>query len=327
MKGRVLLVGCGEIGSRHLQAIASLSQVEEVEIVDPRPEAHALGKERLHEALDRRSEIRYRWIRSLEEAAPSGGLCIIATQASGRSAIVRQAAGLGYRTFLLEKIVTQSVEEYDELLTYSRNHSLSVWVNCKSRAYPFHKQAAERMDPEEPIQFLVAGGNHGLATNGIHIVDLFVHYDRCRRLIPQGSRLDSILHPSKRGKNVYDMSGTLQAVSEKGSFFSLTFARDHQAPPCFMVTSRAYRFLLVQDDRWAYEADASSRWAWRPIPFEGNLLISNMSRRFVSDLLEKGSCELPTLEECFPAHEFLLGEIKTQFRLLTSPTLEHCPVT
>ena len=43
---RVLIVGCGEIGSRHLQAVASLPQVSEIEVVDPRPEALELGRER-----------------------------------------------------------------------------------------------------------------------------------------------------------------------------------------------------------------------------------------------------------------------------------------
>ncbi len=48
----VLIVGCGELGSRHLQAIASSRLVQEIEVIDPRPEALELGKRRLQQILE-----------------------------------------------------------------------------------------------------------------------------------------------------------------------------------------------------------------------------------------------------------------------------------
>ena len=35
---RILIVGCGQLGGRHLQAVASLPSVREIDVVDPRPE-------------------------------------------------------------------------------------------------------------------------------------------------------------------------------------------------------------------------------------------------------------------------------------------------
>lgn len=56
---RILIAGCGELGSRHLQAVAALSQVREVEVVDLRPEALALGKQQLSEVQDRAQDVVY----------------------------------------------------------------------------------------------------------------------------------------------------------------------------------------------------------------------------------------------------------------------------
>src|SRR3989338_3322550 len=87
---RVLIVGCGQVGSRHPQAVATLPHVAEIEVVDPRPEALVLGQERLAEVPDRNPRILWRWLSSVEMATAGGDLCIVATQAQGRCQIVRR---------------------------------------------------------------------------------------------------------------------------------------------------------------------------------------------------------------------------------------------
>lgn len=328
MKGRVLLVGCGNIGSRHLQAVASLKEVAEIEVVDPRPEALRLGRDRLLEIADLNPAIKIRWLVSLGEASPHGGVCIVATQAKGRYALVKQIfEELGYRLFLLEKIVTQSVKEYEDLTLYAQQHHLVVWVNCKTRTYPFHVQARAKISTDGPIQFSVIAGNHGLASNGIHSVDLFAYYDQSRSIAAGRTVIDPVLYPLKRGGDLFDLSGTIQAYSDKGSLLILSFAQGHLAPPCYFVSSRSYRFIVDQWGRWGYDSDAESNWTWRSVPFEGNLLISAMSKRFVGDILSSGRCELPTLEEHYSAHAFLVRELQPHFNKLLNREMDHCPVT
>jgi len=35
----ILLIGCGQLGSRHLQAIAALPEIGQIEVLDPNPQA------------------------------------------------------------------------------------------------------------------------------------------------------------------------------------------------------------------------------------------------------------------------------------------------
>ena len=326
MSRNVLLVGCGEIGSRHLQAIASLGEVNQVEIVDERVEAHQLGQERLKEISDLNPRITFRWLRAIEEATPVGSLCIIATQAKGRAALMKKISGmLEYNRFLVEKVVTQSVGEYEDLLQFSRARNVRAWVNCKTRASEFHVRARRLLESDAPIQFSVFAGNHGLAMNGIHSVDLFVYYDRCRTLTRVGEFLNPVVQPTKRG--TYDLSGTLSARSDRNSNLCISFASDHLAPPSYLVASSQYRFFLEQWDRIAYESTPGDNWTWRRVPFEENLLISHMSKRIVRDILTDDRCLLPTLEEAYPAHAFVLAELLEQFRKLMNIELDSCPIT
>src|SRR3989338_4442381 len=95
---RVSIVGCGQLGSRHLQAVSCLPEVSEIEIIDPNPESLELGKKRLSDVANRVSSIKYKWLSSPDQMSADGDLCIVATQAKGRVEVVKEiSAKKGYK--------------------------------------------------------------------------------------------------------------------------------------------------------------------------------------------------------------------------------------
>lgn len=328
MSRRVLLVGCGQLGSRHLQAVASLPEVTEIEVVDKRPEALALGKERLTEISPKSGSLAVRWLSSLDQASAQGDLCIVATQAQGRATLIQDVARfLSYENFLIEKIVAQSIAEYQELLRYAEEKELKIWVNLKSRAHPSHKRVKEQLGSADPILYSVVGGNHGLANNGVHAADLFVFLDGSGRLDYTASAIDPQVFPSKRGPQLFDLSGTLQGTNVRGSHFTLSFAKDHLGPLLFTVANRRYRAVVDDAKQWFYESTEDSGWMWTPVPFQATLTVSHMSRQFAADIFVAGRCELPSLQEAFPAHQFILKALQPHFNALLKTESEYCPVT
>lgn len=327
-KYKVLIVGCGELGSRHLQAVASLSDIDEVHIVDLRQEAIELGKSRLAEINDINHDIKFSWFFELNKRSSGGDLCIVATRAKGRCALVKTIFNtLGYKSFLLEKIVAQSVGEYEDLLAFCKENSITAWVNCKSRTYGIHKYIKTKLNSNEPFIFCRIAGNHGLATNGIHAADLFAFYDGTKYIKKIASRIDPITHLSKRGNGIFDLSGTLYGVSEKGSEFILSFAANHNSPDYISIVSPTGRFFVDHFQQFALESYPDLDWKWKEYPFKENWLVSHMTKTFVRDMLTKGKCDLPSLEECFPAHKFILGELLPHFNHLLEKENSFCPVT
>jgi predicted dehydrogenase len=324
---RVLVIGCGQLGSRHLQAVASLPEVAAIDVVDPRPEALALGRQRLAE-VQPATAAQVRWVGAIDEAAPGGDLCIVATQADVRRQVTQAVAErLGYTRFLLEKLVTQSVADYEALMRFAAARGLSVWVNCKTRAHPSHARVKALLDPSEAITFTVAGGNHGLVNNGVHAADLFVFYDGGSPIQRAGASIDPVLHPSKRGNGMYDLSGSLHGYTAKGSQFSLSFAAAHDAPMQYLLSSRRYRAVIDDMKQRVCESSADTGWEWRVVPFEANMMVSHMTRAFASEILGSGRCSLPTLEACYPAHQFILGELLPHFNRLLGRESDRCPAT
>jgi predicted dehydrogenase len=325
---RALLVGCGDLGSRHLQALAGLDLLEAIDVVDPRPEALALGRQRLEETPDRLPGVRVRWLDALEQAERAPQLCIVATQAEGRCRLAQTLISrMGARALLLEKIVGQSPGEVETLAAFAAEHGASAWVNFKTRAYPVHRRIKAKLDPADPVVLQAAGGNHGLANNGVHTADMFAFYDGAAAIELCDASIDPVLHASKRGASVFDLSGTLHGRSARGGHFLLTYDGTHRNSELLMIMTRGYRALVDHANRWAMESLAETGWTWEPLPFEGNLLVSAMTREFARDILTAGRCELPTVQESLVAHRFILTALQPVFAKLLSRDLALCPVT
>ena len=94
-----------------------------------------------------------------------------------------------------------------------------------------------------------------------------------------------------------------------------------------MISTRQYRCIVDHIQRWAVESDESSSWMWRAVPFEGDIMVSQMTQSFASDILTRGGCELPNLEESMVAHRFILNELSPHFNRLLGRDSELCPVT
>lgn len=323
-----MVVGCGELGSRHVQAIAALDNIGEVHVVDSREESLALGKRRLREITDQNSSIKFFWHTRADECCVRGDLCIVATQAKGRCAVVKEIAKkCGYKKFLVEKIAAQSREEYQELMRFAAERNFSIWVNCKTRAYGVHRYIKSKLDPKEPIFFSDVGGSHGLANNGVHAADLFAFYDNATAILPVGARIDPAVFSSKRGPDVFDLGGTLYGRTEKGSDFILSYSSRHAAADVITIMSPHGRFLVDHFQKFAYESYPETNWKWMNIPIDENWAVSHMTTAFATDILTKHSCLLPTLHECFPAHQYILTTLLPHFNALRGTDDTFCPVT
>ena len=328
MSNKILLVGCGQLGSRHLQAVAALKNISEIHIVDSNNSSLELGKRRLLETVDLNKDIVFKWANEISNTIGHGDLCIIATHAKGRTELIKKIyEELGYKNFLIEKIVSQSLYDYKGLMDFCDSNDILVWVNCKTRAYAVHKYIKSRLDPSELIVFSEIAGNHGLANNGVHAADLFLFYDGTAKINSAGSKIDEILHSSKRGNDIYDLSGVLHGYTDKGSRFILSFSKEHLNPDMIYISSKNQRFTIDHLNNFSHESYADTGWEWKKIDIKENILVSEMTKKFVTDILSKNSCELPTLKVCFPSHEFILSEALPYFNKLLKKDRDYCPVT
>lgn len=325
MSKKVFLIGCGEVGSRHLQALACLDEISQIDVVDINPVSLALGKERLKGLQGVNDKICIQWHALLDDIRFGADLCVIATSAHGRVDLVKSLIERGCKRFILEKIVAQSMKDYDELLRLCEKAGVKVWVNMPTRSFQVHKYIKSCLSSGEPITFMQAGGNWGLVCNGIHYIDLFVYYDESSILEPEAFLIDPLLHSSKRGEAYKDLSGVVCGRSDKGSRVVLSYSKDHKNADVVSIFSTKARFIVDIINGWAQEEMGDGQ--WRRIDIQENIYVSYTTKIFAQDIFRKDDCELPSLKASRISHLFLLDNLQAHFNRLTGQQLSYCPTT
>lgn len=167
---KIILIGAGQLGSRHLQALGVLEN-KKIWVIDPSKESLELSKERYKEISDEKDLV-------LLTAIPCEPLdfdmAIIATGAKYRFAVLKDLLALHkVGNILLEKVLFQKKEEYQKAADLMKAKGVNAWVNCPRRMFPFYEQLKSRMESHQITKVKISGNAWGLASNFVHYLDLF----------------------------------------------------------------------------------------------------------------------------------------------------------
>ena len=221
MHKKVTLVGCGNIGSRHLQALVKLPYPIDIMIVDPNENSQKLAKSRLNELQFKKPNFNFTWHSYLENTTECD-VVILATPSIDRVKLVEQLLEIGNRKFLIEKMVCQSDREFDHLLSMINSHHAKVWVNASRRYYDSYQKIKNQIT-DSRINLTINTGNMGLGSNAIHFVDLFLWMTGNKKIKLNGDYLDEKLLVNRRNTDLKEFSGTIIGKSPDGSTLSINF--------------------------------------------------------------------------------------------------------
>jgi predicted dehydrogenase len=294
---RILLVGAGQIGSRHLQALASIPDVAEVVAVDPDPQAR-------DRALARWREIAGHAGKTITFHSEFGALkaerydlAVLATSAPGRLDLLRRVVDLGVRRVLSEKLLFQSVAQLDRALTLCDARDVTVYPNYVYRfAAPWAEVA--RKAAGRPVAMSVEAGDIGLATNLPHWLDLF-EFISGSPLTELSIALARPAIASKRGGGLVEVAGSARGSTASGSTVSLMFDGPSSAPVATL--SLAGKTLRIDEGPRTVAGDLID-----PPPGMDVPMVSLTTTRAVPQIIA-GTTVLPTLAGTAVMNRLLLA--------------------
>jgi len=320
---KLLLIGSGELGSRFLQASINTNLLHEITVIEPNEESVILSKNRISELPGKTISII--WLKNISDLKDDNfNLCIIATQAENRIDIFKDIFKLKIRNILTEKIVTQSEDDFLFILNESKKLDVNIWVNCKTRCYPQWQYIKNKLN-KNIFSYHSIGGNHGLCTNGIHTIDLFVFLSDSKHLINNHSKFDKDIYLTKRNK--YDFSGEINIIDNNGSKCIIDYSSDNNSTILDTIVSKEYRWIIDHSTKQFYEGSFTNNWKLVKKEFSDDLSVSFMSINFITEILFTNSCSLPTLKETYLAHNFLFSNTLSIFNEYLKKTNNICPFT
>ena len=168
-KKSVLIVGFGVMGCRHAQSFLDKKKDYEVHILEPSDESI---KQNIKRIGAEKSD--FIWYKNIDNI-PLLDIAIIATSSYPRFEIVKNLIKMGYKKFLLEKVVFQSEKQFSTIIKMIDESDSVAYCNFVNRYFVAYNNIKKQLDrSNKKININVLGGalQLGLGCNAIHYIDI-----------------------------------------------------------------------------------------------------------------------------------------------------------
>ena len=285
----IAVIGAGQLGSRHLQALMKLDFGTALYVVEPSAESVERTRARMAECGEN-PNISAVFLKEVEELPEALDLVIVATGSAVRSMLTKRLLEHSQvRYLVLEKFLFQSLEEYDEIEKLLGERGVAAYVNCPRRMFDYYRELRDMLAGEKILRCTVVGGNWGLGCNAIHFLDIFAYLTGCDDFELE-DRLDAGHVDSKRPGYI-EFTGTVGGRFACGTGIELVSDRLSSAPPEVFIQTEKHNILIRESAGVMQIADADSRWAYR----EEKIAVrfqSGLSNILAEQLVGTGRCEL-----------------------------------
>ena len=316
---KVLILGCGNIGSRHLQALTNLPYDLEIGIIEPNDDSKKIAKTRLIDSNYDSKKHKIIWYDKINDDLKPYDLAIIATPSVGRVKNIIKLLELGISKFLIEKIVCQSNSEYELLLNTLEKFNAKSWINVNMRYFDAYQKIKEYFKNSK-IHISIIGSKPVLGTNAIHYLDfvcwLYDSYD----LTLNGELLSNKIFPNKRGDQFIEFAGTLIGSGKKSSIV-LTYFPDSNLPTTIDITNNENHLIIDEQNDKQFNLSINPNFEYK---FEH---VSTVTTKIVKDIFEKNTCTLPSASDLYSLHSELFRVFNNHIMKIKNIKPSLCPIT
>jgi|SRR5688572_22463004 len=323
---RILVVGAGQIGSRHLQGLARYDAPAEIHVVDPSEESLKTAIERYKEISPKSSASELVLHRSLEGISDSYDVALITTDSKPRKEIIEKLLSItSCENLILEKFLFTKIDDYNFIEKLLQQHAVKCWVNTARRLNPFYQQLPLLFQSSNHIHFRVSGSDWGLGCNGIHFMDLFIMICGQHGLRLDTSLVDSEMIVSKRPGYI-EFTGTLLGKDSNFNSIEITSYAGGNAPVQVEISDKYRRIVIHERLGKVFIRDEKSGWdeyqtEFRLVPQ------SELTHLVIKEIIKSGKSSLPTYGDSSKLHIAFLQSFIDFMNQSTANKINECLLT
>lgn len=304
----LLLVGAGQLGSRHLQACLKHKNKLSIYVVDSSEMSLSTAEERAKQVV-MGSDHSVSYFQDFDSVTERKfNYMIVATSASVRYSVLASALckfNISYVIF--EKFLFQDLKSYSNAADILKKNNVISFVNCPLRTYPFYKFIKSRyISRDKPTQFKYSAGEWcGLACNAIHFIDIVNYITESDLDNVSVELLDHSFIQSKRVGYI-EFTGLLNVSFSDGSHLSLTSIKGSSINSVIEILNGDCR-IIVDELTGEYKI------------YEDGLLVedsqyellyqSNLTNKIIEQIENTGTCDLISYEDSRVLHEKFLKSL------------------
>ena len=325
----IAIVGLGEIGSRHLQALAQCDFETKLYCIDPNIESLDRAKNRLHK-LPKNSKIHSILFEESIDSLPIAiDFSVIATNADIRFQVLSdllEKVQVDY--LLLEKILFQKIDDIVNGQKLLNRYDTRAWVNCTRRMWPIYNDLREFLKDKKELSYNLNGGMWGMGCNAIHILDHFEWLTNSKLLSLDIDNLDPIIHDSKR-EGFIEFSGALKAFySNQNQMLLQSDFLSKQKSFNIVIKNKDFSIIIkeslgtidiVASNKNNKSLEKNSKFT---VPYQ-----SELTHLVAREAIFNNHSKLTPYADSADQHKLLLSALKTHADKILEKSLEICPIT
>ncbi|MEA3521785.1 MAG: Gfo/Idh/MocA family oxidoreductase [Campylobacterota bacterium] len=322
---KIVLIGAGQLGSRHLQGMAKSSVEISIEVVEPFEKSREVAKQRYEEIGNNPKVKSISFFESIDELSDTLDIVVIATNADVRSKIIKELfSKKRVKNLILEKVLFQSVEEYHEVEKLLEDSATKCWVNHPRRMYPFYQSLKNEIKDSEQISYMVQGGAWGLGCNGLHFIDHLSFLSDDSELKIDNDFLHPQVYEAKRA-NYVEFNGLLKG--RIGNHIFSLYSDKEPVPASITITTDTLTAFIDEANGYTRIARKSDGWKWKESQQKIVYFQSELTNLLIEQIITTGTCDLPAYDEAMKLHIPFIEALLSHMESVDGQVLTLCPIT
>lgn len=316
MKSKILLIGCGNIGYRHLQSLLNSNLFLKIVVIDK-------SNLRLNELAN---EIKKKSFKNKEISFSNNlsiknkkfDLVICATTSYKRSYLLKKLLlKFKFSKILIEKLAFQNLNDFKKILILFNKNKINCWVNCSRREQTIYKIIKRKNMNVDKLSIEVTGNKWNLASNSIHFFDLFYFFNKNFSTFNEQSNFLKKI-PSKH-HNFLELTGKLK-LTNKQNFIYLNDQKKNKDIIVKIKTSK-YKYYINETKQFVRIYSKNKIFAKKIKILKQSIL----TKKIVKKIINNEQVNLPTLSESYLPHKLVYTSFKKNF--FKKDKVFNCPLT
>ena len=310
MNKKIVIIGAGAIGSRHLQGVKKITQFNyEIFVIDKNLESLNLAKKRYKEIKDNKKIKSVVFDSKINVLPKKIDLLINATTSSKRYSSTKSVIDICViKNIIFEKVLFNSILEIKKMDAIIKKKKIKAWVNCSYQCIPYFKKIRSLCADNGKLTMNVHGGNWSLGSSCIHFIEFFNYLTNSEICKMNFDLLGENIQKSKR-KRYYEFGGLLLAKTTSGDYLSIE-AKKNSKKPLFIDISNNDIYLQLEDAKRLVKIKDYSGSKIKERRVKINMpMQSDSSKYLCENILIKKRCDLPTYKTSSKNHILLFKSL------------------
>ena len=241
------IIGCGDIGQRHLESVLNLDYKINIFLIDK--SVICLDKCK-QISLKKKNFNSYYFAKSINEIEENFDLVIIATNSEHRFFVLKELYRFKTPRFIiLEKFLFNKLSYFEEAKKLFQLNNTKVWVN-QWMSTEF-QDLSNIFNETDGINIYVKGKNWNFCSNSVHWIEWFHHINNRKKIILFDSSLENLIIENKR-KGYFETFGSLEFhdINKNKLILQCSYEKNSERETLISLTNGLIRadFQLTSND-------------------------------------------------------------------------------